>query len=134
MRWQERVSNIIVIALNLRIAARGSHCGVFASDMKLRMENGQFYYYHDVLLVCNTEDNHEFYKEQPCLIAEILSNSTAKTEQREKWLNYQKLPSLRYYLLVDSTRIKVHYFMRDSTGDWYSAELFLCNAMTINPA
>jgi Uma2 family endonuclease len=57
------------------------------------------------------------------LIAEVLSNGTAKTDQREKWLNYQKLPSLHYYLLVDSTRMKVHYFMRDSTGDWYSAEL-----------
>lgn len=108
---------------NLRSAARGSHCGVFASDMKLRMENGQFYYYPDVLLVCNTDDNHQFYKEQPCFIAEVLSPSTSKMDQREKWLNYQKLPSLRYYLLVDSTCMKVHYFVRDSLGDWYSAEL-----------
>lgn len=111
------------IALNLRLAARGSHCGVFASDMKLRMENGQFYYYPDVLLVCNTDDNQQFYKEQPCFIAEVLSPSTCKIDQREKWLNYQKLPSLRYYLLVDSTCMKVHYFVRDSVGDWYSADL-----------
>ncbi|MDP3837685.1 MAG: Uma2 family endonuclease, partial [Methylococcales bacterium] len=71
----------------------------------------------------NTDDKHQLYKEQPCLIAEVLSKSTHKTDQREKWLNYQKLPSLRYYLLVDSTQRKVHYYQRDSLGDWYSAEL-----------
>lgn len=108
---------------NLRTATRGGHCKVFSSDMKLRMEDGLFYYYPDVLLVCNTDDNQQFYKEQPCFIAEVLSPSTSKIDQREKWLNYQKLPSLRYYLLVDSTCMKVHYFVRDSVGDWYSAEL-----------
>jgi Uma2 family endonuclease len=111
------------IFFNLRSAARGSRCGVFASDMKLRMEEGRFHYYPDVMLVCNTEDDHQIYKQQPCLIAEVLSSGSRTTDQREKWLNYQKLPSLRYYLLVDSKCKKVHYFMRDSTGDWYSAEL-----------
>jgi Uma2 family endonuclease len=111
------------IAFKLRLAARGSHYGVFFSAMKLRLDNGRFYYYPDVMLVCDANDNQQFYKEQPCFIAEVLSLSTSKVDQREKWLNYQKLPSLRYYLLVDSTCMKVHYFVRDSAGDWYSAEL-----------
>jgi len=109
--------------LNLRLAARGSHCKVFSSDMKCRLNNGQFYYYPDVLLYCNPQDNHELYKEQPCLIAEVLSQSTRRADQSEKWLNYQKLPSLRYYLLVDSTEKKVRYYQRDSLDDWYCAEL-----------
>lgn len=110
---------------NLRFAARGSCYGVFTRDMKLRLDAGRFYYYPDVMLICNMDDNYPFYKEHPCFIAEVLSPRTSKTDQREKWLNYQKLPSLRYYLLVDSNCKKVHYFQRASQGDcaWYSAEL-----------
>jgi Uma2 family endonuclease len=111
------------IAVKLRLAARGSRYGVFFSAMKLRLDNGRFYYYPDVMLVCDLNDKHELYKEQPLLCAEVLSPSTRKTDQREKWLNYQKLPSLRYYLLVDSTEKKVRYYQRDSLGDWYCAEL-----------
>ena len=125
MQSSSESHNLIMgnIAFKLRLTARGSHDGVFFSAMKLRLDNGCFYYYPDVMLVCNTDDKQQFYKEHPCLIAEVLSPSTCKTDQREKWLNYQKLPSLRYYLLVDSSAKKVHYFMRDSIGDWYSAEL-----------
>jgi len=110
---------------HLRTASRGkgSHCGVFASDMKFRAEDGDFYYYPDVILGCSNDDNNKFYKEKPCFIAEVLSKSTARTNRTEKWLTYQKIPSLRYYLLVDSLQMKVDYFVRDDTGEWLYAEL-----------
>lgn len=110
---------------HLRAAARGKNtgCKIFTSDMKLRIENGQFYYYPDVLLTCDTEDNHQIYKEKPCFIAEVLSKSTSHTDKNEKWLSYQTIPSLRYYLLVDSQTQKVNYFKRDESNEWISGEL-----------
>ena len=111
------------IGFHLRASASGSHCGVFLSDMKFRAENGRFYYYPDVMLVCNQTDDNQFYKEQPCFIAEVQSQSTAIIDRREKWLTYSKVPSLRYYLLVDSLEKSVEYFVRDSQDEWQTAFL-----------
>ena len=51
------------MGFHLRAAARGSHCGVFLSDMKFRAEQGHFYYFPDVMLVYNQDDDDQFYKE-----------------------------------------------------------------------
>jgi Uma2 family endonuclease len=55
---------------HLRAATRGKICRVFASDMKLRQAQGALFYYPDVMLVCDPEDDHPLYKQSPCLIVE----------------------------------------------------------------
>ena len=109
---------VLNIALPLRNAARGKSCGVFVSDMKCRIDQGRFYYYPDVMLVCNREDRAEFYKEQPCFIAEVQSKGTARTDRHEKWRVYSQIPSLRYYLLADSRQPQAEYYQRDDAGVW----------------
>ena len=111
------------LGFHLRAAARGGHCGVFVSDMKLKIAWRNAYYYPDVMLVCNTQDNGEYYKQQPCFIAEVLSTSTANIDRREKLLAYQKIPSLRYYLLISSDQQQVEYFVRDAQDEWQTALL-----------
>ena len=106
------------IASTLRNAARGSGCKTFVNDMKCRLEQGRFYYYPDVMLVCEPSDNAEFYKEQPCLVAEVQSPSTERVDRHEKWQAYSQIPSLRYYLLADSQQKNVDYFQRNATGAW----------------
>lgn len=117
--------NIITlnIAVSLRNAARGSDCRTFVSDMKCRAEHGRFYYYPDVMLVCDKTDNAEFYKEKPCFIAEVQSPSTERIDRHEKWQIYSQIPSLRYYLLVDSQQKKVDYYQRNDEGTWQSGQL-----------
>jgi Uma2 family endonuclease len=112
------------IAFQLRLAARGGKCGVFMSDMKLRIPQSHVYYYPDVMLVCQrSEADNDYYKHQPCFIAEVLSKGTQATDKREKLLNYQKIASLRYYLMIDSSQKCVEYWQRDETGDWQTAVL-----------
>lgn len=111
------------VGFQLRSAARGGQCGVFMSDMKLKIAQHNAYYYPDVLLVCDTEDKQEYYKERPCLITEVLSTSTAKIDRREKLLAYLSLPSLRYYLLIDANKKRCEYYVRDSHNEWQTALL-----------
>ncbi|MEI8208995.1 MAG: Uma2 family endonuclease [Methylococcales bacterium] len=111
------------VGFHLRAAARGGHCGVFVSDMKLKIAWRNAYYYPDVMLVCNAQDKGEYYKQQPCFIAEVLSSSTASIDRREKLLAYQKIPGLRYYLLVSSEQKQVEYFVRDAQDEWQTALL-----------
>jgi Uma2 family endonuclease len=111
------------IGFHLRAAARGGHCGVFLSDMKLKIAWQKAYYYPDVMLICHRQDDGDNFKQQPCLIAEVLSPSTNKVDRREKLWAYQKIPSLRYYLLVSANRENVEYFVRNSQDEWQSALL-----------
>lgn len=108
---------------HLRAATRGKICRVFASDMKLRQAQGALFYYPDVMLVCDPEDDHPLYKLSPCLIAEVLSPTTAKIDLREKWQSYRALPSLRYYLLVDAERLWAKCYSMDASGQWFEQEL-----------
>lgn len=111
------------VAFQLRSKARGGRCGVFMSDMKLRIESGERFYYPDVMLVCNENDDHSHYKDSPCLIAEVLSPSTEAIDRREKWLAYSELDSLRYYLLIAADRQSVDYYQRDDAGVWQVTKL-----------
>ncbi|PZA09006.1 Uma2 family endonuclease [Meiothermus sp. Pnk-1] len=79
---------------------RGSPCRVYMSDMKLKIDNWRSYY-PDVMVVC-ADDPHPYYKESPCLIVEVLSETTEVVDRREKLEHYRRIPSLEAYLLVDS--------------------------------
>ncbi len=112
------------LGFHLRSAARGGDCGVFINDMKLRIPHSRSYYYPDVMLLCQpSSEDDDYYKHQPCFIAEVLSKSTQSIDRREKLLNYQKIHSLHYYLMVDSTRRHVDYLQRNDSGDWQRATL-----------
>ncbi len=112
------------IAFHLRGAARGGDCGVFLSDMKLKIPESRAYYYPDVMLLCKrAAEDDDYYKHQPCFVAEVASKSTRATDRREKLWNYQKIASLKYYLLVDSLKKKIEYFRRDDVGNWQQAIL-----------
>ena len=93
------------VATKLDTAIRGTPCEVFIADMKVKVEAWRAFYYPDVMLVCpHPGDDHPLYRIGPCLIVEVLSPSTASIDEREKWLHYRDLPSLRYYLLIDSEK------------------------------
>jgi Uma2 family endonuclease len=106
------------IAFHLRSATRGTPCGVFISDMKVRVAAHDAFYYPDVLLTCDPTDRESLYKGAPCLIAEVLSPSTEVTDRREKLLAYRALEALRYYLLVSQDRRLVELYRRDGEGGW----------------
>lgn len=117
-RHNRIAGNLFVV---LRSAARGTPCGVYVSDMKLRVAGGRAYYYPDVMLSCEPAEADTLFKEAPCLIAEVLSPSTAATDTREKLQAYRGIAGLRYYLLVDSERVGVNYYVRSPEGDWLAA-------------
>jgi Uma2 family endonuclease len=106
------------IFFHLRLATRGHSCRAFMADMKLRVAGHLSYYYPDAMLVCDDSDLHPLYKTAPCFIAEVLSPATATTDQREKWLHYQDIPSLRYYLLADAERLSARLLTRVADDRW----------------
>ena len=81
----------------------GGPCRVYQSDMKVRVERANRFYYPDVMVCCDpvTEDADDYFETAPTLIVEVLSPRTATTDDGEKRINYQTIPSLTEYLLLD---------------------------------
>lgn len=120
------------IGFHLRRQTRGTTCTTYLSDMKLRMEGGRYFYYPDVMLCCDTDDNiGGYYREQPCIIVEVSSPATANVDRREKLLNYQRISSLRYYLLVSPEHVQVDYYQRNASKQWELASLEKGEALEI---
>ncbi len=109
----------INVVSRLHAATRGTHCQAFMADMKVKVAAWQAFYYPDVMLACSGEDEHPLYRTSPCLIVEVLSPSTSSIDEREKWLHYRDIPSLRYYLLIDSEKRHARIRSRavDETGE-----------------
>lgn len=126
------------IALNcavaLRIAARGSGCGVYVADMRLRLSRGRVYYYPDVMLSCESATPDTMHKEAPCFIAEVLSPSTAVIDAREKVQAYRNIPELRYYLFIDSERVQLTCHTRTPEGEWLTGSLEKGEALEVSCA
>ncbi len=111
------------VFFQLRAKARGGSCGVFMSDMKLRIEQGVCFYYPDVMLTCDMDDTHSHFKDNPCLIAEVSSPSTESIDRREKLLAYKKIASLKCYLIIAANRQYVDYYQRNKAQEWKAATL-----------
>lgn len=67
----------------------------------LRIAGDDIFYYPDLLVSCEPEDLARYWREQPCLVVEILSEITARIDRREKLLAYREIPVLKEYLLIE---------------------------------
>jgi Uma2 family endonuclease len=54
---------------------------------------------------------------QPTLLAEVTSYSTRKTDMVDKLIQYQKFPSLKYYLIVEQDKEEVIVISRNAEGN-----------------
>ena len=103
----------------LRSHVRGSGCRVFISDMKTRVEKSNRYYYPDVMVTCDERDRENTTEKKfPCLIVEVLSDSTEAFDRGDKFADYQLLETLQEYVLINVKRQRVECFRRNSEGFW----------------
>lgn len=119
------------LAFALTPAARQRHCQLFSSDMKVRLSiaDKTIFYYPDLLLACDPADSDSYSSSRPCLIVEVLSETTERIDRREKLLAYQTLPSLREYLLVAQDVRRVEIYRR--ALDW-QPEYFVAGALHLD--
>lgn len=114
----------IIIAGNLvtlfNIHLRDKSCVVLNSDIKVRLEAANCYYYPDVAVTCDERElnSNEDFILYPSLVIEILSSSTAAFDRGDKFADYQTCPTLKEYVLVDQTQMQVECYRLSSMGDW----------------
>ncbi|RYY08727.1 MAG: Uma2 family endonuclease, partial [Cytophagaceae bacterium] len=104
---------------SLRPGVRERGCRLVDENVRLAVRETSFYTYPDIMVSCDSADRRESYAwRQPVLIVEILSPSTAEYDRTTKFENYQRMPSLRHYLLLSQAAWVVEWFRRDEAGQW----------------
>ena len=107
------------IARTLGNRLDGGPCQVFINDMKLHVQATDSVYYPDVFVYCGSSTaNDEKVAQDARLVVEVLSDSSAEIDRREKLVAYQKLPGLRAYWIVSQTEQRVEVHGRDAEGRW----------------
>ncbi len=103
----------------LRNHLRGKGCLPYTGDMKAQIDALDIYYYPDLLVTCDPRDrNSEYFKCYPCLIIEVLSDSTEAFDRGNKFSDYRHLEMLQEYVLVKQDRHGVDCFRRNEQSRW----------------
>lgn len=115
----------------LHARARGGRCQLFINDMKVRLRicGQDIFYYPDLLLTCDPNDRETYYCTAPCLLIEVLSESTERIDRREKLLAYQSIPSLEAYWLVAQDKRCLEVYRR---RDQWHPEIITSGNLTLD--
>lgn len=115
--------------------ALGNHlpdkCQAFEHGMKLRvvLDRAECFYYPDVMVSCSEQDRARNWRERPLLIAEVLSDSTERSDRAEKFSSYKTIPELQEYVLIAQDVPQVEVFRRRNA--WQLETYFMGDTITL---
>jgi Uma2 family endonuclease len=113
------------VGTRLHAAVGDGPCSVVMNDMRVQVAH-DVYYYPDVVVICAPMAQLDITATEPCVVMEVTSPSTARTDRGEKLTAYKQLPTLRAYLIVDHRRRRVERHSRVGPDDvWQREEIVL---------
>ncbi len=122
MAGASREHNLICVNVSseLRQNLKGSGCETYATDMRVRMKEGN-YAYPDVVVVC---DEPQFVDGEfdtllnPSVVIEILSKSTRFRDKTEKLETYQKMKSVQECLIIEQDLLRIEHYIKQTPKQW----------------
>ena len=99
----------------------GRPCYPFSSDLRVRVRATGLATYPDVTVICGDLERHPDDPNaavNPTALVEVLSGSTEAYDRGEKFAHYQRIPSLREYLLVSHRERRIERRWRQGADDW----------------
>jgi Uma2 family endonuclease len=115
----QQITHNLAVSLDQKVRREG--CRIFPTEMKIRVESINKFYYPDLTVICGKP---EFYKERkdtitnPRLLVEVLSPKTEAVDRGEKFFAYQTLETLQEYVLISQDKHLVETFTKQSDGSW----------------
>ncbi len=83
----------------LRNRLRGKLCLPYGSDLKVQTERG--YRYPDAFVTCTSVASDATIATEPVVTFEVLSRSTRQVDRTIKLAEYQAIPSVRRYVMLE---------------------------------
>ncbi len=113
---ESREHNIIIgnIFVPLHQYLREDKYRIFLIDFKIRLNiaNEDIFYYPDILVDSGLPDTDRYFTRHAKVIIEVLSDTTERTDRREKFLSYTQIESLEEYILAAQDKMEVTVFRR----------------------
>jgi len=103
----------LTAALNARL--RGTPCRAYGSNVKIKV--AERIRYPDAFVVCTPVVPRGTVRDDPVVVFEILSASTAHIDRVEKMREYWDAPSIQRYVLIEQEAISATAYVRDA-GRW----------------
>ncbi|MBA4139892.1 MAG: Uma2 family endonuclease [Segetibacter sp.] len=95
---------------------------IFVESVKVKIEGEDKYVYPDIIVIKKQPAKNLPYADyiiyEPLLIAEVLSESTGKHDLTDKFILYQKISTLQYYLAVEPEKQLVLFYEKNDEGEW----------------
>jgi Uma2 family endonuclease len=107
---------------------KNTRCEAFCIGLKVRTDDGNKYFYPDVLVTCEQTNGDAYFVHSPCLIVEVLSKSTREYDQNLKRSIYQKIPTLEEYVLIEQDHVEIEISRK--SADWHSTYYFIDDEIT----
>ncbi len=115
----EMVGNLYFL---LRKLLSGTNNKLYFEQVKVKIQGEEYYTYPDIFITNHPDDKQNKYiKQHPVLLIEVLSDGTRKYDTVDKFIQYQKIDTLEYYILVEPEFMYVNCFSKDDKGEWQSA-------------
>ena len=99
---------------SLKSHLRGGPCRTYIEAVKVQVADdlGEAYYYPDVFVACEPEDDDSHVVRNPRLIIEVLSESTSRIDRTDKLTNYRRIPSVEEIVLIEQEWPEIVVFRR----------------------
>jgi Uma2 family endonuclease len=108
------------LAIALKAALGSGPCRVDVDDLKVVTAGAVMY--PDVLVICRLISPDDDRVTDPTIIVEVLWPTTERHDRIAKWREYQKVSSLRHFVLVEQAERRVEVYSRNETG-WALASI-----------
>lgn len=89
------------------------------SDFKLNVPLGggeEAFYYPDAMIVCKPVPGDALYTDSPSVILEVLSPTTRRIDEAQKFRDYITIPSLQTYILAETDGAFLTVHRREGDG------------------
>lgn len=125
MAGEKDINNEIAlrIAFILMQFLSGRGYGIYAHDVKVKIFGENKYYYPDVFITkeLKTESN-KYIKSEPLLIIEVVSETSQVNDYADKYIDYTKIPSLQYYIIIEPETTLITCYKRGENGEWVTSK------------
>ena len=115
-----RISGNLYFALRRRL---GGACEAMTAEAGGVATVGNKVRYPDVTVTCSPVTGSDRLIPEPVLLFEVVSDSSARDDHGDKRIEYQTIPSVLRYVVVEQDREEVTVFHRSGSGAWLTFRL-----------
>jgi Uma2 family endonuclease len=125
--WHSEIGSNLLDALKSR--SPRSHA-VFKSQVKVRV--GTNFLYPDVIVHRRSFDPHDQVLTEPVVLAEVLSPLAEPGNEHDKWVLYQRLPSLQTFMFLAQHDVLVEVYRRNGSSWIYTCHRDLDDVLELS--